>query len=410
MSEGRDRWSFETLAVQAGRDSGPLSDPSGVRGGRPGAPRGPGHSALSSFAFERLESLERAFADPAEGYVYARHGSPTTDALALAVAALEGAPGAVPFASGMAAIHGVLLAAGVAAGDTIVAGRDLYGATQTLLSTIMANAGVRLRLVDATDTAAVAEAVAESRPRVVFVETVSNPLLRLVDLPAVAQIARDGGARLVVDNTFATPYLCRPLALGAHAVVHSVTKYLGGHGDLTAGVVAAEEALLEPLRSAARLGGATLGAFDAWLALRGTRTLPLRMERHCLNAAAVAVHLAQHSRVGMVHYPGLPSHPQHALARRLFESRAFGGVVSFTIEGAGPVEVGRFMDALRLFTPAPTMGDVYSLALYPARSSHRGLTPEARAALGIGDDLVRLSVGVEGLADLLRDLDRALQA
>jgi cystathionine beta-lyase/cystathionine gamma-synthase len=408
MSEESGTLSFETLAVQAGRDSGALSDPRGGRPGGLGRPVSPGIHPSSSFAFERLEELERAFGDPAEGYVYARHGSPTTDTLARAVAALEGAPGAVPFASGMAAIHGVLLAAGVAVGDTIVAGRDVYGATQTLLSTVLANAGVRLCSVDATDTAAVAEAVGGSRPRVVFVETVSNPLLRLVDLPAVARIARDGGARLVVDNTFATPYLCRPLALGAHAVVHSVTKYLGGHGDLTAGVVAAEEALLDPLRTTARLGGATLGAFDAWLALRGTRTLPLRMERHCQNAAAVAAHLAQHPRVGMVHYPGLPSHPQHALARRLFEGRGFGGVVSCTLEGAGPAEVSRFMDALRLFTPAPTMGDVYSLALYPARSSHRGLTPEARAALGIGDDLVRLSVGIEGLTDLLKDLDQAL--
>jgi cystathionine gamma-synthase/methionine-gamma-lyase len=193
-------------------------------------------------------------------------------------------------------------------------------------------------------------------------------------------------------------------------VVHSATKYLGGHGDLTAGVVAAEGDLLDPLRSIGRLVGGTLGAFEAWLALRGVRTLALRMERHCANAAAVATHLAGHPRVRRVHYPGLVNHPQHRLATRLFDGRGFGGVVSFAIRDAGAAEVGRFMDALRLFVPAPTMGDVYSLALYPARSSHRGLTPEERAALGIGDDLVRLSVGIEGLEDIISDLDQALAA
>ena len=406
--ETGEGWSFDTRSVQAGRESGPLADPSGERLDGLGRPVSPGIQTASAFAFDRLADLDRAFDDPRAGYVYARHGGPTGDAFGAAVAALEGAPGAVAFASGMAAIHAVLLAAGARPGEAVVAAGDLYGATLTLLRTQFAAGGVRLRLVDVADLDAVRAAVQESRPRVVYVETVSNPLLRLADVPALAQVARSAGASLIVDNTFASPALYRPLAAGAHAVVHSATKYLGGHGDLVAGVVAAEASLLEPLRTVGRIGGATLGAFDAWLALRGLRTLALRMERHSRNAAAVARHLGEQRRVGRVHYPGLATHPQHALATRLFEDRGFGGMVSFTIRDAGPAEVARFMDALRLFVPAPTMGDVYSLALYPARASHRGLSPQERAALGIGDDLVRLSVGIEGLPDLLADLDQAL--
>jgi cystathionine beta-lyase/cystathionine gamma-synthase len=243
---------------------------------------------------------------------------------------------------------------------------------------------------------------------VLFVETMSNPLLRLCDVPALGDIARATGTALVVDNTFASPYLYRPGAHGAAAVVHSATKYIGGHGDLIAGVVAAEASLIEPLRTVGRLVGGTLSPFDAWLALRGQRTLALRMARHCENAATVANHLFGHPRVSQVHYPGLVTHPQHALAVRLFGGLGFGGVVSFAIRDAGPAEVARFMDSLRLFTPAPSLGDVYSLALYPAQSSHRSLTAVQRADLGIGDGLVRLSVGIEAAEDLLADLDQAL--
>jgi cystathionine beta-lyase/cystathionine gamma-synthase len=407
---GVDGWSFDTLAVQAGRETGPLAGPAEGRPGGLGRPVSPAIHPAASYAYPHLEDLDRAFDDPAAGYVYARHGSPTGDQLALAVAALEGMAGGVAFASGMAAIHAALLAAGTIPGDTVVAGRDLYGATLTLLDAILARSGVRLRLVDATNLDALRTAVEEARPRAVFVETMSNPLLRIPDLPAVAEIARAAGATLIVDNTFASPYLCRPGRLGAPMVVHSATKYLGGHGDLTAGVVLAETAFLAPLRLVARLVGGTLGAFDAWLALRGLRTLPLRLERHCANGAAVAAHLARHPLVRQVHYPGLASHPQHALAGRQFGGRGYGGVVSFAIEGAGGAEVARFIAALRLFTPAPSMGDVYSLVLYPARASHRGLTGAQRAVLGIGDDLVRLSVGVEGINDLLADLDHALAA
>jgi cystathionine gamma-synthase/methionine-gamma-lyase len=375
-----------------------------------GTPVAPGIQPASSYYFPRLAGLARAFDDPRAGYVYARRGGPTTEAFARAVAALEGADGAVPFASGMAAIHAALLAAGVGPGDTVVAGRDLYGATQTLLTTVFAAQGVRVRLVDATDLGDCRRAIAAARPKAVYVETLSNPLLRLPDLPALAGAARRAGAALLVDNTFASPYLCRPLAWGAQMAVHSATKYLGGHGDLTAGVVAANAERLPHLRLVGRLLGGTLGAFDAWLALRGLRTLPLRLERQCANAARVAAYLAAHARVQRVHYPGLAGHPQHALAGRLFQQRGYGGVLAFELRAAGPREVARFLEALRLILPAPTLGDVYSLALYPAQASHRGLTPEQRAALGIGDNLVRLSIGIEAAEDLIADLEQALAA
>ncbi|MGH2351730.1 MAG: trans-sulfuration enzyme family protein [Chloroflexota bacterium] len=407
MGEG---WSFETRAVHGGRESGSLPDTEASHPGGLGRPVAPGIQPSSGYSFAELAQLNQAFDDPRAGYVYARNGSPTADAFARAVAGLEGTDGAVAFSSGMAAIHAMLLAAELGPGDSIVAGRDLYGATQTLLTTVFAPHGVSLHLIDATDLDAVRSAVQKVRPRVLYVETISNPLLRVADVPGLAEIARQAGATLVVDNTFASPYLCRPGELGAHAVVHSATKYLNGHGDVTAGVVAAGADLLTQLRTVARLTGGTLGAFDAWLALRGLRTLPLRMARHCANGATVAAHLAMQRRVGQVHYPGLPNHPQHTLASRLFGGHGFGGVVSFELQDAGPREVARFMDALRLILPAPTMGDVYSLALYPAQSSHRGLTPEQRAALGIGDNLVRLSIGIESCDDLLADLDQALAA
>jgi cystathionine gamma-synthase/methionine-gamma-lyase len=404
-----DRWSLDTRVVHAGREAAPLQNAAAPPEGL-GRPVAPPIQPASSYYYDQLADLDRAFHDPAAGYVYARHGGPTTDAFAQAVAALEGMDAAVAFASGMAAIHAALLAAEVGPGDAVVASRDLYGATHTLLTAVFAHQGVRIVPVDATDLAAVRAAVESARPKVVYVETMSNPLLRVVDLPAVGELARRAGARFVVDNTFASPYLCRPGECGAQVVVHSATKYLGGHGDLTAGVAAADEELFPQLRLVARLAGGTLGAFDAWLALRGLRTLHLRLERQCANAMTVASHLAQHSRVRRVHYAGLVSHPQHALARSLFRDRGFGAVLSFEIAGAGPADVARFMDALELILPAPTMGDVYSLALYPARASHRGLSPEQRAGLGIGDDLVRLSLGVEAAADLIADLDQALAA
>lgn len=363
-----------------------------------------------TYTYADMEELDAVFGGAQAGYVYSRHGSPTVAAWEEAMAELEGGECAVAFASGMAAIHAALLAAGARAGAAVVAAQDLYGATRVLLERLLTSLGVVVCTVDATDVDAVAAACARHRPAAVLVETVSNPLLRLADLPALAEIAHRHGAPLLVDNTFATPCLVQPLALRADAVIHSATKYLGGHGDALGGVVVTAAAQREALFEILKLGGANLGPQEAWLLLRGVRTLALRMRQHCENGLTIARWLQEHPRVSRVLYPGLPSHPQHALAQRLFGGRGYGGIVSFELAGAGRAEVFRFFDALRLFTPATTLGDVGSLVLYPAHSSHRGLSADERARLGISDGLVRLSAGIEAVEDLLDDLAQALGA
>ena len=402
---------FDTKTVHSGRNQGALQDPDEPTPAGLGTPVAPGIQPSSAYYFDSLDSLDHAFDNPSSGFVYARHGSQTTQLFAQAVATLESADGAIAFSSGMAAIHAALLAAEPTKEHGILASRDLYGATQSLLTNLFAPQAIPITLVDTTDLDAVRQTASQTNPKVLYVETISNPLMRLADLPALATIARSTGASVIVDNTFASPYLCRPLQHGADAVLHSATKSLGGHGDLTAGVAAAKAALLPGLALVSRLAGATLGAFDAWLALRGVRTLSLRLERQCANALALAHTLAAHPRVAHVHYSGLESHPQHALAQPLFtKTGAFGGILSFEIEDASVPHVRRFIDALKLVLPAPTMGDVYSLALHPAQSSHRGLTPQQRRILGIGDNLVRVSCGIEAPEDIIGDVLQALAA
>jgi len=325
------------------------------------------------------------------------------------LAVLEGAEDAVAFASGMAAIHAALLGAGLRNGAAVVSAADVYGATYSLLDKAFTALGVRVRFVDITNLDQVAGAVAGERPAALHCEIVSNPLLKVADVPALAQIAHAAGAVLLVDNTFATPYLFHPLDHGADYVLHSATKYLGGHGDVMAGVVACSAARGRDLRERQKLLGANLGPQEAWLALRGLKTLPLRMRQHCANAQAVAEWLAGNPAIAHVNYPGLPDHPQHDLAARLFGGRGFGGMVSFDLRGAAQAQVFAFMEALELILPATTLGDVYSLTLYPAHSSHRYVAPEVRAALGIGDGLVRLSVGIEDVGDIIADLAQALK-
>lgn len=355
-------------------------------------------------------AMEAVFAGEEHGYVYRRYESPTVDAFERAVATLEGGEAAFATASGMAAVHAALLAAGVRSGSAVIAAQDCYGATYSLLSTLMAEQGVAVTFVDATDLAQVQAALAEKKPVALLVETISNPLLKLADIAALAASARAAGAALIVDNTFATPFLCRPLALGADYVVHSASKYIGGHGDVLAGVVATSAANRQKLFTLEKLIGAVLAPEVAWLALRGLKTLPLRMERHCANALAVATWLAQHPAVARVHYPGLPGHPQHELAQRLLGGRGFGGMVAFELRHGTQAAAFRFLDALRLILPATTLGDVYSLALYPVMASHRALPPAERLRLGITDGLLRLSIGIEDIADIIADLEPALQA
>jgi cystathionine gamma-synthase/methionine-gamma-lyase len=302
------------------------------------------------------------------------------------------------------------MATGIAAGDTLLAAQDLYGATTNLFVTVLGRMGVRVHLIDVTDHAALAQALEADHPKVLYAETVSNPLLKVADLPALAQMAHAAGAIFLVDSTFTSPYLVQPLAHGADMVIHSATKYMGGHGDVTGGVVVSTRAWAANLTSMMRLVGGVLSPNDAWLILRGIKTLPLRMERQCQNAARVAAALSAHPRVGRVFYPGLPDHPQHEVAQRLLRTGAGGAMVSFEI-GAGTRQSAlQFLNALRLCIPATTLGDVYSLLLHPATSSHSYLTPEQRRAVGIGESLVRMSVGIEDSADIIADLDQALRA
>jgi len=357
-----------------------------------------------------MEDLDGVFAGTRQGYVYARYGNPTVAALEEAVAALEEGETGLAVASGMAAIHAALLATGARAGSAVVAAQDIYGATYALLDQLMRSQGVTVHFVDVSDLDAVDSACAELRPVALLVETISNPLLKLADLRGLADVAHRHGAALLVDNTFATPCLMQPLNLGADVVIHSSTKYLGGHGDVLSGVVVTSEARRADLFEVLKVTGGNLGPQEAWLVLRGIKTLALRMRQHCENGLAVARWLDGHPRVSQVLYPGLPSHPQHALAERLFGGRGYGGMVSFELAQADQRQVFRFFESLRVCLPATTLGDVCTLVLYPAHSSHRALSPEERARTGISDGLVRMSVGIEAVEDLLSDLEQALES
>ena len=362
----------------------------------------------SSFSYDDTTVLDEVFGNEREGYVYSRYANPTTRALETAVAALEETEDAVAVASGMAAIHLAILNE-VQAGSRIVAARDVYGATHAILTNLFATLGVKTTFIDMLDLDELRRTVAEVKPRAVVCETVSNPLLRVADLAAIAEIAHTGRAKLIVDNTFASPYLVNPARFGADTVVHSTTKYLGGHGDSTGGVVATDAERAAELRELNKLTGAVLGPFDAWLTLRGIKTLPLRVRQQCESAAVVANWLANQPGIAHVHYPGLRG-AELGPAAAQFNSPLRGGMVAFALANAAKPEVFRFLEALQLCVPATTLGDVYSLILYPAISSHRALTPDQREAIGIGDNLLRLSVGIEDVDDILADLAGALGA
>jgi cystathionine beta-lyase/cystathionine gamma-synthase len=357
----------------------------------------------TSYAYRSATELDQVFDDPSQGYVYSRFGNPTIRAFETAMAAVEDTEAAIAYPSGMAAIHGVftLLAK---PGDHVVASRDVYGATLGLLSGHFAGIGVKTTFVDITDLQAVTAVVQNVKPTVVFAETISNPLLKMADIASLVKIASETGARLVIDNTFASPALARPTALGADLTLHSTTKFIAGHGDVTGGIVAGSHELVNELRLISRLNGAVPGPFDTWLASRGLKTLQLRMREHSANARAVADWLARDDRIECVYYPGLHEDP---LASQ-FLSADRGAMISFEVKGFGEAQVLRYLDALELFQPAPTLGDVYSLSLYPARTSHRGLTPEQREEFGIKDNLIRLSIGIEDVEDIIADLDQAL--
>jgi len=350
-------------------------------------------------------TYEFAGYDTARAYDYGRLANPTRDLLSDALAKLEGGAGAVVTSSGMAAID--LLVGQLRQGDLVLAPHDCYGGTIRLLKARADRGQIALRLVDQTDPAAFAQAL-EEEPALVLIETPSNPLMRVVDVAALAALAREAGAEVAVDNTFLSPALQRPIALGADYAIHSTTKFLNGHSDVIAGaVVAATKVQADQLRAWANVVGSTGSPFDAWLTLRGLRTLFPRIERQQANAMAIARHLDAHRAVAQVYYPGLPSHPNHAVATR--QQRGFGAMLSFDLAG-GAEAVKRFIGAVRTFTLAESLGGVESLVAHPATMTHADMGEDARRVAGIGDGLLRLSVGLENQADLLAGLDLGLAA
>jgi cystathionine gamma-synthase/methionine-gamma-lyase len=359
----------------------------------------------TAFTYPTTSELDEVFEDNTKGYVYSRYGNPTVRALEEALAAIEGTDDSVAFGTGMAAIHGVITTL-VRPGQRIIASRDVYGATYALLRSILAETGIDTTFVDMRDTETVAALANELRPALIFAETLSNPLIRVVDVERIATIAHAAGALFVLDNTFATPVITNGFALGADAVVYSSTKHLGGHGDTTGGVVATNREITLAIRERNKLIGAFAAPFDAWLVLRGLRTLDLRVRKQCANAETLVDWLAADDRIAAVNYPGRNGE----LPGGQFADGLCGSMLSFEIAGADRASVFRFQDALKLIQPATTLGDVYSLVLHPATSSHRALTADERAEIGIAEGLVRLSAGIEDVNDVINDLDQALGA
>jgi len=373
-----------------------------------------GHGSLnpplylsSTYAFPTVEDGAARFAGEQAGYVYSRVGNPTTNLLEQRIADLEGGEAALVTASGMGATTSLLWTL-LKPGDEVIADKTLYGCTFGFFNHGLAKFGVRITHLDLTDPANLEAAISAST-RIVFFESPANPNMRLVDIAAIAAIARRHDAKVVVDNTYCTPYLQRPIELGADYVVHSATKYLGGHGDLIAGAIVGPRESLDQVRfyGLKDMTGAVLSAQDAFLVLRGIKTLALRMHRHSENAQGIAGFLAAHDKVEVCHYPGLTSFPQLELAQR--QMKLPGGMVAFELKGG--IEAGRrFMNALRLVTRAVSLGDAESLAQHPASMTHSFYTPEERKEHLIGEGLVRISAGLEDLPDLLADIEQALRA
>ena len=377
---------FETLAIHAGQRPDPTT----------GAVMTPVY--LTSTYVQDGPGVHK-------GFEYSRTRNPTRDALEGCLAALEGGRHGLAFASGLAATDAILHA--LSAGDHVVYSDDVYGGTFRLFDKVFRRHGVEFTAVDMTDAASVERALRPST-RLIWIETPTNPMLKIVDLAAVAAVARARGVRTVVDNTFATPFFQRPLALGIDIVAHSTTKYLNGHSDVVGGAVAtSDEEIHAGLRFVQNAVGGVPSPMDAFLVLRGLKTLHVRMQRHEENAFRLARFLAAHPQVERVTYPGLPEHPQHALARR--QMSGFGGMLTFVVRGGLPAATA-FLRAVRVFACAESLGGVESLVEHPAIMTHASVPPETRRRLGIDDGLVRVSAGIESGDDLVADLDRGLAA
>jgi len=391
----KERWKPDTLAVIAGRHIPTLPTP----------PLNVPIHQTSVFVFPRLDLVDDVWEGETPGYFYSRYGNPTVRALEEAVAALEGGEEALVTSSGMSAIF-CALASQLEAGDVLVTTPEIYGGTRSLLAQEIAALGVTVRYAEDDSPEAVAPLLPGAR--VLYVETLSNPNVGVCDLPRMADLARQHRCTLVVDNTFATPCLVQPLGLGATLVVHSATKYLDGHSQVTGGVLVGDSDAVAAAREVAIRVGVTPDPFGAWLILRGLRTLAVRWARQCDNAMMLARFLSEHPAVSWVSYPGLPSHRGHDLARRLFAGGKFGAMLSFELR-EGKRAADRFVGALQLCRFATTLGDVCTVVSHPASTSHRSLSEEEKSRIRVTEGVIRVSVGIEDPQDLCADFAQALQ-
>ncbi len=376
---------FATRAIHAGQEPDPTT------------------GAIMPPVYQTSTYVQEGLGRPRAGHEYARVTNPTRSAMEANIAALESGRHGIAFASGLAALEAIVKR--LSAGDHVVSEENTYGGTTRMFTQVLARFGIEFTFVDCRDLDQVREAI-RPNTKLIHAETPTNPMMRLTDLSALAEIAREAGAHLSVDNTFASPYNQRPLELGATIVVHSSTKYLNGHSDVIGGIVVTnDDQVAEDLRFQQKAVGAIPGPWDSWLILRGTKTLHLRMERHNANGQRIAEFLQDHPAVEQVHYPGLPSHPQHELAKR--QMRGFTGMISMELGSAERAK--RVVEGTRIFALAESLGGVESLIGLPAIQTHASVPPDRRAAMGITDSLVRLSVGIEDVEDLMEDLDQALR-
>jgi len=360
----------------------------------------------TTYTYDSMAEMDQVFSGEGGDYVYSRYGNPTVSALEEALLTIEQGKVSVAYSSGMAAIHAALAACEITNGSIVLASQDLYGATFDLLNKIFGVYGIKTKTADFSNLDELHKLTAELKPRVLLAETISNPLLKICDIEKVAEIAHQNGARLIVDNTFASPYLCRPLTLGADFSVHSATKYLSGHADATGGLVISNDEFDKPnLDGIKKLVGGVLSVWEAHQILRGVKTLALRMEKQCANARILAEKLTQNTAIERVYYPNLGDKKS---AGKVLRDNLGGALVSIKLKNDTRDAAWKFMDSLNLVVRATSLGDVYTLVSHSASSSHRELSPKKRATLGIAESLVRISVGIEDVNDIIADIEQAL--
>lgn len=399
MAGAKDKLDITTELVHAGERTEPPS----------GQPTSTPIYASATFTYESMEEIDQVFAGDKPGYIYTRYGNPTVNAFQDAIRTAEDGATACAYSSGMAALHAALFACELSPGATVLASQDLYGATTNLLQTIFGSFGIKTITADFSDLDGLRAKANEAKPRVLVAETISNPLLKVCDIDACAEIARAVSARLIVDNTFASPYLCQPLKHAADIVVHSATKFLSGHADAMGGIaISRDQADSMALIGVMKLVGGVLSPWEAHQILRGLKTLAVRMDRHCENAAVLAEHLRNHPRIGRVYFPGFAATEQRDVVQRILRDKHMGALVSIELKDNSREAAFRFMDTLKLCVRSTSLGDVFTSVLHPPTASHRDLSPARRKQLGITDGLVRISVGIENINDIVADIEQAL--